>query len=379
LIFLDFRPGITLPLLLKSSTLTCEDGVKTLKAQAAALFTGAGGRSPLTDRLAAALKLSSVDEIILALKDSCAALPPVSVGEAAAWAAPGQGAVALAPYDGKEAARLMEESGLDFLDPFEFSAYILLTILTGCHEQTLKILIPRIGSDSSERVFSILTTVGLRIDPAAPVVSSWGAAILARHFSPFARETPSTGFERLLDMEDPLNPACSARAFFFRESVPAAETVTVIQANIDDMTPEILAQAVRVMFHNGALDVTIIPALMKKGRPGFQVEVIARPDDRTKMEELVLRETSTFGVRSFSCSRTVLERRVVDFNSTFGRIRVKRGYWRGTCLRSVPEYEDVAALSEKIGIPLLRLYTDIQNEIARDHDIKSGRSGKESV
>ena len=102
---------------------------------------------------------------------------------------------------------------------------------------------------------------------------------------------------------------------------------------------------------------------MKKGRPGYQVEVLIPPTDQTRMEELLLQQTTTFGVRSYTCSRRVLDRKQEQFASSFGPVRIKRGYYQGKCVRTSLEYEDLAALSDKTGIPLISLYTDIQKEI----------------
>ncbi len=368
MIFLDLRTGVTLSLLLKSAAETRADGVKVLNRAAGAGRTGTRGQGPLAELLGEAWQKATIDAIILALQSSTAAWPPLTARQA----------VSCPPGDDETVRETVALAGIDLLDPFEFSAYISLTILLRHHDHDLKLLIPRIGSDSNEQAFSILKNSSIIISPAAPAVSPLCAAVTVRHFRPFFEETPSGAIESVLTVNDPLHPTGSARAYYIRDAHPETDQVIVIQANIDDMTPEILAQAARVILEKGALDVIIVPALMKKGRPGFLVEVLARPGDRKKMEELLLEQTTTFGVRSFGCSRRVLDRRVEDFTSSFGRVRVKRGYVRGKCLRSVPEYEDVAALSEKIGIPLLRLYTDIQNEIARAAS-REGRSGKESV
>ncbi len=351
MIYLDLRPGVTLSLLLAAAATVRQEGGAVSPRAAQAIRVG----GPLAAHWKKALSEPSPEGMVKTLHSLTRDLAPLTVAEA----------LTAIPDPASGMAATVTRSGSDSLDPFAFSAYILLTLLLRLPGDAVRLLIPRIGSDSSEQVFRILKDSGMLISPTAPALSPWTAAVLAGHFTPFATVTPSAGWQGMTDIADPLDPDARARAFHFAETLPAADTVAVIQANIDDMTPELLAGAARVLGESGALDVVITPVVMKKGRPGQQVEVLTRPEDRIKMEELLLRQTTTFGVRSWLSERKVLERRLEECQTSHGRIRVKRGYWKGVCLRSVPEYEDVAALSAKIGIPLLQLYTDIQNEIAR--------------
>ncbi len=124
-------------------------------------------------------------------------------------------------------------------------------------------------------------------------------------------------------------------------------TVAVIEANIDDSTPQVLGYAMDRLLEAGALDVTLTPIFMKKNRPATQVTVIANPADVDTLARVVFVETSTLGVRVFEAQRRVEERRFEDVDTEFGRVRIKisaGGF--------APEYEDCRALAEAKGIAL---------------------------
>jgi pyridinium-3,5-bisthiocarboxylic acid mononucleotide nickel chelatase len=127
-----------------------------------------------------------------------------------------------------------------------------------------------------------------------------------------------------------------------------ALTVTVIEANIDDLNPQVLAYAAERLMESGALDVTIHPVLMKKGRPGNVLQVVARPEDRDALAQIVFAETSTLGVRTYAADRRVQVRSFVDVETEFGQVRMKvtaEGYY-------APEYEDCRKLAAQSGAAL---------------------------
>ncbi len=282
------------------------------------------------------------------------------------------------PRDELESLLALAQS--ESIDPFEFSAYISIAVLTERDAPERRLLTPGVGAGSPETVFSILRNTTVAVDPAAEPVSPFLAALLKTRFAPFAGRAEGGRFVQVATLTDPLAPGARVRCFHYDATGPGAEgadEVAVIEANLDDMTPEILARAVQVLLENGALDCTVAQVGMKKGRPGFRVEAIARLEDRTKIEELLLLHTSTFGVRTTRAERRILERRTEYFESSYGRLRVKLGYWRGKCVRAVPEYEDAAALSERHGVPLIRLYTDVAAEIARESTYRPAPFAKE--
>jgi hypothetical protein len=129
---------------------------------------------------------------------------------------------------------------------------------------------------------------------------------------------------------------------------PEAATVIVIEANIDDSTPEVLGYAMDRLLQEGALDVTLQPLIMKKQRPGVLLRILARPEDRDKLSASLFRQTSTFGLRYFAAERTVETRRHVTVQTDLGPVRIKiagSGAW-------APEYDDCRALADQHGVPL---------------------------
>ncbi len=133
------------------------------------------------------------------------------------------------------------------------------------------------------------------------------------------------------------------------ESTRATETlaVSVIEANIDDSTPEILGYAMDRLFAAGALDVTLQPVYMKKQRPGALVQVIAKPEDRDTLCRILMSETSTIGVRFTQAERIVAERRSVEVETGYGCVRIKI-----TGDTAAPEFDDCRALAIESGLPL---------------------------
>lgn len=138
------------------------------------------------------------------------------------------------------------------------------------------------------------------------------------------------------------------------EHVAEATAVSVIEANIDDSTPEVLGYAMERLFDGGALDVTLSPLMMKKNRPGTLLRVIARPGDRESLAELVLRETSTLGLRVYEAERRVQPREFVDVTTAHGSVKMKVATNGGFA----PEFEDCRRLATETGIPLRQIVAE---------------------
>lgn len=133
-----------------------------------------------------------------------------------------------------------------------------------------------------------------------------------------------------------------------------ALTVSVIEANIDDLNPQILAYATERLMEFGALDVTLQPMFMKKGRPGNLLRVIARTQDREAIAQLIFSETSTFGLRIYNAERRVQARRFTEVETQYGKVRVKisnEGYY-------APEYEDCRKLAKASGVALKHIIAE---------------------
>jgi uncharacterized protein (DUF111 family) len=140
------------------------------------------------------------------------------------------------------------------------------------------------------------------------------------------------------------------------EATGAAEatTVAVLEANIDDSSPEVLGYALERLVDAGALDVTLAPLFMKKNRPGTLLTVIARPEDQERLAGLLFAETSTLGLRIHHAERRVQARRSVEVETAHGTVRVKvseEGHY-------APEYEDCRRLAQTSGVPLKEIIAE---------------------
>jgi uncharacterized protein (TIGR00299 family) protein len=130
--------------------------------------------------------------------------------------------------------------------------------------------------------------------------------------------------------------------------------VTVIEANIDDLNPQVLAWSAERLLASGALDVTIEPIIMKKGRPGNLLRVVAKPEDREMLAQQVFAETSTLGVRIYSAERRVRARTFTEVDTPFGKVRVKVSSEGDFA----PEYEDCRKLAMESGAPLKQILAE---------------------
>jgi len=138
-----------------------------------------------------------------------------------------------------------------------------------------------------------------------------------------------------------------------RTGAPESTVVSVIEANIDDSSPQVLGYALERLMEAGALDASLSPLQMKKNRPGSLLRVIARPQDQEMLARLVFSETSTLGLRIYAAERRIEERRIVEVETPHGKIRIKVS-GHGSF---APEYEDCRAIAMRTGTPLPEVLT----------------------
>ena len=112
------------------------------------------------------------------------------------------------------------------------------------------------------------------------------------------------------------------------------------------------------LFDRGALDVFMTPIFMKKGRPATKLSVLCTLPFRNTLSEMLLVETTTFGIRSHTVDRLKLTRDFVDIQTRWGAVRAKCGYLEGQLIKTVPEYEDCKRLAEQHGVPLREIYEE---------------------
>ena len=193
-------------------------------------------------------------------------------------------------------------------------------------------------------------------DIRAELVTPTGAAIittLARSFGsqpPFCQQAVGYGAGRR-DLEDIPN----LLRLRLGERVPASERVLLIEANIDDMNPEVYGYLFDRLLAQGACDVYATPVLMKKGRPGNVLSVLAPAGRLDELAAIVLQETTTIGLRYYEVERRVLERQIRAVATPYGEVNVKFSCLDGR-RRAAPEYDDCARLAQQHQVPLLSVY-----------------------
>jgi uncharacterized protein (TIGR00299 family) protein len=139
------------------------------------------------------------------------------------------------------------------------------------------------------------------------------------------------------------------RVFVGERTAAATGEVVLLETNLDDLTPELVPDAVERCFAAGALDVWTVPAQMKKGRPGFVLSALARPVQEQAVALALLEETTALGVRVSRLHRYELERDELAVELPGGSVRVKIGRLDGRVVNVAPEHDDCAALARATG------------------------------
>lgn len=142
------------------------------------------------------------------------------------------------------------------------------------------------------------------------------------------------------------------------------EEISVIEANLDDMNPQIYGHFQERALACGALDVYTTPVQMKKNRPGILLTVLCKPEHRPRLMDLIFAETTTIGARTYSAQRRVLPRESVIVNTAFGAVRVKVASVNGHIRQATPEYEDCRALALEKNVPLQAVISAAQQAFA---------------
>ena len=140
------------------------------------------------------------------------------------------------------------------------------------------------------------------------------------------------------------------------------EEIAVLECQVDDMNPEILPYVVDRLLQEGALDVVLQPVIMKKGRPGNLVQVLSPLEKVQTLTELLLRETSSIGVRWHRVQRAKLPRRQVEVQTSLGRVKAKE-LKLGDQVWRTPEFEECKRLAAEHGLPLRRVYERLTREL----------------
>lgn len=207
----------------------------------------------------------------------------------------------------------------------------------------------------------ILTGIPLRqIEETNELLTPTGAALLAEFAEGFG-PMPALAPERIgygAGTRDPSHRPNVVRAVLGTVTPASDESdmVTEIDANLDDLSPEILAAASASLLAAGALDVWVTPILMKKGRPAHRLSVLVEPAQADDFARRILRETSAFGVRMHDCRRRKLRRDTVAVETPYGAVITKRGWLGDELVQQAPEFESCREAAERTGASVREVY-----------------------
>ncbi len=210
---------------------------------------------------------------------------------------------------------------------------------------------------SAHGLFPVPAPATLKILGGAPVysgtvqkelVTPTGALIATTYAASFG-SIPAMSIERIGygagDRDDPVTPNV-LRVLIGTAAQPSTrERVTVIECEIDDMNPQIFGVAMDRLYAAGALEVFYVPVQMKKNRPGTLLTVIAPPEKRSALADVIFRETTTIGLRHGEVEREVLAREIVEVTTPIGTVRFKIAQRGGRVVNATPEFDDCARLA----------------------------------
>ena len=238
-----------------------------------------------------------------------------------------------------------------------YSAHIQKELVTPTGAALLRALAPTFGPQPPMRVDAIGYGAGTRNPPDFPNVlrllvgdsADVTTQAFAQSSSPIAH-----GSIKQTSTSEPAKHSPDNNTTHTHHHT--TQTVTVLETALDDLSPQLLAAVAEQALAAGALDVMLTPAIMKKGRPGTLLTILANPADRDALEHLILRETTTLGVRIREDRRSCLDRTHTTVQTAFGPIRMKIGSLSGEELNAAPEFEDcrTAANHHNVAIKLVQ-------------------------
>jgi uncharacterized protein (TIGR00299 family) protein len=213
---------------------------------------------------------------------------------------------------------------------------------------------------SAHGLFPVPAPATVKLLGAAPVYSGRvqkelvtpTGALIATTFASGFGPIPAMSVERVGygagDRDDPVTPNV-LRVLIGRDAaadvLPQGDRVTVIECEIDDMNPHICGVVMERLYAAGALEVFYTSVQMKKNRPGTLLTVVAAPDRRAQMTDVIFRETTTIGLRHYEVDRECLQREIVAVQTPIGAVRFKVARRDGRIVNAVPEFEDCAKLA----------------------------------
>lgn len=199
----------------------------------------------------------------------------------------------------------------------------------------------------SEEPFSVLASIWIKAV----------GAVTSASLSGIVRKVHASDGLALLEI-DPQEVKVPVREQKNHQDEHVDEGMFLLQANVDDASPEWLAYTMELLFQAGANDVTMLPATMKKSRAGVMIQVMCYQSDLSVMENILFQETTTFGVRYFPVACHRLGRRFLQVQTAYGEVLVKIGYLKGQRVQVSPEYDVCAKLAKESSVPLKQVYRE---------------------
>lgn len=147
-----------------------------------------------------------------------------------------------------------------------------------------------------------------------------------------------------------------------------SETITVLEANLDDLNPQVFGYVMDQLFEQGALDAFAVPVQMKKNRPGMLLTALCKPEDADKLTQLIFTETTTLGVRRRDEARQILARGWESVSTPWGDVRIKIGSMNGSVTNYAPEYEDCRQIAAERHLPLKAVMQEATRVYLRNGD-----------
>ncbi len=208
-----------------------------------------------------------------------------------------------------------------------------------------------------------------------------GAAIIAANVNEFVsnpaftpektaygigqRDTEVPNILRLI-IARPSGPSADADSLQAGAGAKRQNQKMVIECNLDDMNPEWYPPVLEMLIEKGANDAFLTPSVMKKGRPGTLLTVLCEPELEEELIAVILKETTTIGVRTYPVNRTELERESVTFSSSLGSVIIKKCFYNGELLKWKPEFEDCRKLAEQHQLPIMEVCRIIHAEFEKN-------------
>ena len=205
------------------------------------------------------------------------------------------------------------------------------------------------------------------------LITPTGAAIIAAVCASFGTipemSVEATGYgagtREYKDFPNVLRLMVGEAAEFGKRPAKDHDDLVLMETNIDDSTPQAIGFVMERAFALGALDCWFTPVQMKKNRPGVIVSVLASPETKDELLEMLFSETTTIGIRTSPVARISLQRRIEMVNTQFGECRVKIAIRDGRVINAMPEYEDVRRLALEKDVPF-RIVWEAASEAARE-------------